>query len=619
MPAELAERARRRCPACAPSRRAPSRPTRRKTPETRSGSGSHICSRATPLRRARGRRPRPAAGCRARGVPSAARPAGSRARWSGRRRRLLAGGQFGRRRRRRSRRRSAPLQRDQHAVARGRRAATAARQAAAAAGRPSRRGPPAGSTRPVGRPPGDHLHPGDLRGVLGAGRSDGHVGGPGRPGNGRRGSPGQRKRALRGADVVPRRQDRRVTSSVERLPAGLARRIALAAQGFADPRPTGAGRHPAAAARRPSGWRVVQIDSVNVLSRSHYMPAFSRLGPYPRAALDDAVRPPARRCSSTGRTRRPSCRCGCSRTCAGAWRRPRSTPGGTWCGCSGSGPVRRRGARPGAARAARSGPATCRAPARPAGHHVELARRQGRAGVAVLHRRAHRPRPDRRLRAGLRPHRAGAARRRCCRRRRRSAADAVRELVRTAARALGVATERDLRDYFRLPRGDARTAIAELAEARGAAAGARSTGWGAPGLAGPGGAASAVDPGAGAAEPVRLPGLGAAAGRADLRLPLPAGDLHAGRQAGARLLRAAVPARRPAGGPRRPQGRPAGRRAAGAGGARRGGRRPRRGGRGAGRRAAAHGRLAGARRGGGRPAPATSRPISRAAARRCVG
>ena len=35
---------------------------------------------------------------------------------------------------------------------------------------------------------------------------------------------------------------------VERLPAALARRIALAAQGFAEPRPAGRGRHPAAAA-----------------------------------------------------------------------------------------------------------------------------------------------------------------------------------------------------------------------------------------------------------------------------------------------------------------------------------------------------------------------------------
>ena len=44
-------------------------------------------------------------------------------------------------------------------------------------------------------------------------------------------------------------------------------------------------------------------------------------------------------------------------------------------------------------------------------------------------------------------------------------ADAQRELLRISARCLGVATERCLRDYFRLRPGDARPRIAELVEA----------------------------------------------------------------------------------------------------------------------------------------------------------
>jgi hypothetical protein len=76
-------------------------------------------------------------------------------------------------------------------------------------------------------------------------------------------------------------------TNVERLSLAEARRIALAAQGFGGPRP---GRITAARwLGTINQLSLHQIDSVNVLVRAHYLPAFSRLGPYDRSLIDTAA------------------------------------------------------------------------------------------------------------------------------------------------------------------------------------------------------------------------------------------------------------------------------------------------------------------------------------------
>lgn len=72
------------------------------------------------------------------------------------------------------------------------------------------------------------------------------------------------------------------------MSAAVARRVALAAQGFAQGRPsaTPTRRH---LAKVLSHTQLLQLDSVNVAVRAHYMPVFSRIGGYPFSLLDDAA------------------------------------------------------------------------------------------------------------------------------------------------------------------------------------------------------------------------------------------------------------------------------------------------------------------------------------------
>jgi uncharacterized protein YcaQ len=273
-----------------------------------------------------------------------------------------------------------------------------------------------------------------------------------------------------------------MTPPLARLSAAQARRVALAAQGFAEPRPTGrvTARHVRRVLDRIA---ILQIDSVNVFSRAHYLPVFARLGPYPREVLDRLT---------------------------GYVARPRGTEMFEyWAHAASLVPMelqpllRWRMAKadeepwPGIRRIARENPALL-------DDVMKLVAAQGpiRAGDTGIPRPA--PRPGHMwnwhdgkvaLEYLFYAGRVTTAKRvnferyydlaervipaEILARPTPSPADAHRELVRISARALGVATEPDIRDYFRLSHARSKVAVAELVAA-GELLPVEVAGWGAP-------------------------------------------------------------------------------------------------------------------------------------------
>ena len=253
-------------------------------------------------------------------------------------------------------------------------------------------------------------------------------------------------------------------TSRERISRGEACRIAIAAQGFREPRPDEPSqRH---IDRVLSRLGQLQIDSVNVLARAHYVPLFSRLGAYDMGLLDAAAYGRKRRrlfeywgheASLLRMDLHPLMR----------WRMARAERGeGMYSGLAKFGAERRDFIEAVEREVAARGPLTARELSnggKASGSwwgwsdgkralewlfwagRVTTAARRGFERVYDL--------PERVLPATIVNTPAP------------SAADAQRELLRVAARALGIATERCLRDYFRLNPEDARPRIAELVEA----------------------------------------------------------------------------------------------------------------------------------------------------------
>ena len=255
-----------------------------------------------------------------------------------------------------------------------------------------------------------------------------------------------------------------VSTSSESLSLVQARRIALAAQGFARPRQKRAVSR-AELLRTVRSVGLLQIDSVNVLVRSHYLPAFSRLGAYPRELLD--------RSAYSGRARSLFEYWGHEASLIPVelqplfrWRMERARRGeGMWKGVTRFGREREDFCRAVLEQVRERGPLGV-------SDFTASARRRGGwwgwsegkvalewlfwTGQLTTHSRRQFERvydlPERVLPAAVVEAPTPAVE------------DAQRQLLRIAIRALGVATGRDLRDYFRLSVADAEARIRELEE-----------------------------------------------------------------------------------------------------------------------------------------------------------